>query len=347
MNQAIAVKDSVDRMLTSKRSELVKCVPAGVDQDRLMRVCMNVFLNVPKISECTPASIFQAIVNSLAVGLEPNSATQQAYLVPFRDNRSGTTKAQFMPSYRGLIDLCRRSGEMDVIYAAAVHEKDPFKVTKGTSPSIFHEPELFSERGKIFGYYAVITYRNGSKDFEVMTMAEIDKVRKTSKSGGSGPWGSWPEEMAKKTVLKRLLKRCPVSTPLANAVELDHRASMGDPQACIANERFADIIEKDAVVEAEVIKTREHASDMTRRINEESTDDGGEMDNTAKGSKEGQETVGGQLDEWISVIARCSSMDDLAALEMELDGESSLSADQKGMLKTAMDSKCEQIKGGE
>ena len=63
-----------------------------------------------------------------------------------------------------------------------------------------------------------------------MSLEEIERVRCSSKSATKGPWVDWPEEMAKKTVMKRLLKRAPMSVELADAALLDNRASSGDSQ---------------------------------------------------------------------------------------------------------------------
>jgi len=55
----------------------------------------------------------------------------------------------------------------------------------------------------------------------VMTRAEVEAVRKRSRSGAAGPWETDWAEMARKTVVRRLAKYLPMSVEMAKAVELD------------------------------------------------------------------------------------------------------------------------------
>ena len=63
-----------------------------------------------------------------------------------------------------------------------------------------------------------------------MSRTEVEKVRAQSKAGQSGPWVSHFEEMAKKTVIRRLFKYLPVSIEIARAVGMDEQAEAGLPQ---------------------------------------------------------------------------------------------------------------------
>jgi recombinational DNA repair protein RecT len=61
-----------------------------------------------------------------------------------------------------------------------------------------------------------------------MTIDEVDAIRQRSKAASAGPWVTDFEEMAKKTVMRRLLKRAPMSVELAAAVALDNKAAVGE-----------------------------------------------------------------------------------------------------------------------
>jgi recombination protein RecT len=54
-----------------------------------------------------------------------------------------------------------------------------------------------------------------------MRVKDIEKIRNASKSKDNGPWVDWTEEMAKKSVFKRLAKRLPVSREIAQVVSRD------------------------------------------------------------------------------------------------------------------------------
>jgi recombinational DNA repair protein RecT len=54
-------------------------------------------------------------------------------------------QAKFIPGYRGLIVLARRSGEISNIYAEAVYEGDRFEVELGLTPKLLHVPNYDSD----------------------------------------------------------------------------------------------------------------------------------------------------------------------------------------------------------
>lgn len=54
-----------------------------------------------------------------------------------------------------------------------------------------------------------------------MSLGEIEKVRKVSRAATNGPWVEWWEEMARKTVLRRLSKRLPMSTDVDDLIRRD------------------------------------------------------------------------------------------------------------------------------
>jgi recombination protein RecT len=219
---ALVVKGHLDK----NKDALMRTLPVGFNYDRMCRTVINAISTIPKIAECTPGSIFLSSVRAFSLGLEPNGALNEGYLVPFRNK--GIMEAVFMPSYRGLINLARRSGEISIIYATEVCEKDEFNVELGTDKKITHKPNYFEDRGKVKAFYAVFTLKTGESDFEVMNMQDIEKIKASSKTSNFGPWIDWYEEMAKKSVIKRLLKRAPMSIELASAIQADNKANDGN-----------------------------------------------------------------------------------------------------------------------
>ena len=69
--------------------------------------------------------------------------------------------------------------------------------------------------------YAVARTRDEGVYTEVMSRADIDKVRGISKAKDSGPWVQWFDEMARKTVIRRLAKRLPMSTDIDGLIRRD------------------------------------------------------------------------------------------------------------------------------
>ena len=128
-----------------------------------------------------------------------------------------------------MIDLARRSGQIVSLTARTVHENDAFKYEFGLEETMHHVP-ADGDRGKMTHVYAVAKLKGGGVQFDVMSRADVDKVRSTSKAGTNGPWVTHFEEMAKKTVIRRLFKYLPVSIEIQQAVTLDERAEAGIDQ---------------------------------------------------------------------------------------------------------------------
>lgn len=174
-----------------------------------------------KLASCTPNSFLGAMMQAAQLGLEPNTPLGQAYLIPFKNK--GVLEVQFQIGYKGMIDLAYRSKEVTDISAQCVYENDEFEYELGLSPVLKHKPAL-SNRGEVILYYAVFHTKSGGYGFEVMSKEDIiNHAKKTSQSFGSSysPWNKYFDEMAKKTVLKRVLKYAPIASDFAMAINSD------------------------------------------------------------------------------------------------------------------------------
>ena len=201
--------------------------------ERLLSVCMTEIRKTPKLRECSQASLVGSIIQSAQLGLEPGSALGHCYLIPFWNNRLRSLECQFMLGYRGMLALARRSGSIVSIDARVVYAADHFDLLYGTTTEIVHKPKLSGEKGGVVGVYAVARLQGGGTQVDYMPVEEILKIRDSSKgvqSGKDTPWKTHFEEMAKKTVVRRLFKFLPVSVEALTAVGLDEKAEAGQPQ---------------------------------------------------------------------------------------------------------------------
>lgn len=213
------------------KSQIALALPKHMTADRLARIALTEVRKTPALGRCDQASFLGAIMQCAQLGLEPGGALGHAYLLPFENRRKNITEVQFIVGYRGMIDLARRSGQILSLEARAVYAADHFNVRLGLNPDLQHEPAWdVDDRGPLRFVYAVAKLKDGGTQFEVMSRTEIEKVRAKSKAGSSGPWVDHFEEMAKKTVIRRLFKYLPVSIELARAVGLDEQAEVGIPQ---------------------------------------------------------------------------------------------------------------------
>ena len=225
MTKVITKKDNtIKDLLIEKQTDIASLLPSHVNIDRFMKSALLAVARDSKLQECTPKSVFTAIVNAAEVGLDFTPIKGFAYLIPYKN------VATFMPGYRGLIHLALQGGKVKQIDADLVYEKDLFKMTKGTSPALIHEPYLDGDRGNLKGAYAVAFYNDGTPaQFVYMNIEQLDAVKNVSKSKNSeySPYKSFPDEMRRKAPVRRLFKYLPSSPDekLEKALEYDSKAS--------------------------------------------------------------------------------------------------------------------------
>lgn len=222
----------------SMKKQFALALPKHLNADRFTRVALTEMRKVPKLMQADPASFMGAIMQCAQLGIEPGGALGHAWLLPFDNRRSGRTEVQFILGYKGMIDLARRSGQIISIEARAVYESDVFSVAFGLDPDLKHEPAWETDdRGELRAVYAVAKLQGGGTQFEVMGRKEVERIRnesqgyKTAERFGktNSPWHTHFEEMAKKTVLRRLFKYLPVSVEYVEAQDREDRdARMAD-----------------------------------------------------------------------------------------------------------------------
>jgi recombination protein RecT len=218
----------------SIKQQMALALPKHMTADRLARIALTEVRKNPTLGKCDQGSFLGAIMQCAQLGLEPGGALGHAYLLPFENKRKQITEVQFIVGYRGMIDLARRSGQIVSLSARAVHAGDRFRYSYGLNETVDHVPAE-NGGGELTHVYAVAKLRDGGVQFEVMNRAEVEKVRNESNGYKSAirydrkdnPWIGFFEEMAKKTVIRRLFKYLPVSIEMQTAVGLDEQAESG------------------------------------------------------------------------------------------------------------------------
>jgi recombination protein RecT len=145
--------------------------------------------------------------------------------------------------------------------AEIVYERDEITIEKGLEPKLIHKPIYDGkDAGKPILAYAIAHFKDQGYQFIVMTVPEIDAVRKKSKSPNAGPWVEFWGEMAKKTVLKNLLKYCPSSLELSKAIAKDNAAESDE------NAIDIDCIETPDSVDEESFRQTSKADDLVEKL---------------------------------------------------------------------------------
>lgn len=237
----------MEQLLNRMAGQIQKALPSMVSSDRFQRVALTAFSNNPDLQKCEPMSFIAAMMQSAQLGLEPNTPLGQAYLIPYGK------QVQFQVGYKGLLELAQRSGKIKTIYAHTVRENDEFDIDYGLEQKLTHKPILKGDRGEVIGYYAVYHLDTGGSSFAFMTKDEIlNFAKKKSKSFNKGPWQTDFDEMAKKTVIKRLLKYAPVSIEMSKAISSDETfKSKIDDDMTLVEDDDVEFIETDFTINEE------------------------------------------------------------------------------------------------
>lgn len=217
--------------------EIAQNLPSTVSPDRFRNVVVTAANTMPELLDADRRSLLGACVKCAADGLVPDG--REAALVIFNTkNREGKweKRVQYMPMLAGILKRARNSGEIAGLSVQVVHERDDFVF----APDDFERPirhtlpRLSEDRGKPIGAYALAKLKDGTVMAEAMSLSEIERVRAVSRSKDSGPWSQWWDQMARKTVLRRLAKYLPMdAAPMEALLRRDDGlgAAQGDADA--------------------------------------------------------------------------------------------------------------------
>lgn len=211
-NSPVAI---IRQNLTAMAPSFRAALPAHISVEKFTRVAQTAITGNPDLLEADRSTLFAACVRLAQDGLLPDGREAALVIFNAKDRATGgwTKKVQAMPMIAGILKKLRQSGEVAKISAQVVYENDEFVVSYGFDEDVTHNPpRLDQPRGKPIGAYATAILKDGSKLLEVMGLEEIDKVRNVSRSKDKGPWVDWWSEMARKTVMRRLAKRLPMSS---------------------------------------------------------------------------------------------------------------------------------------
>ena len=209
-NKPMQIKDYIK----SYEREIAKALPSVITPERFARMATTAVTQNPALATCTPQSFIGAMLTAAQLGLEPNTPLGQAYLIPYGNN------CQFQLGYRGLIELAHRSGDIKSIEAHVVYANDDFDFEFGLDPKLKHKPAK-RDRGDATWVYAVYHTKEGGYGFEVMSVDDINRHKAKYSKAKNSPWDTAWDEMAKKTVIKKVLKYAPLKTEFVREMAND------------------------------------------------------------------------------------------------------------------------------
>jgi len=181
--------------------------------ERMVKLAQVALAKNPDLAFCTTVSVLDCLMTCTRLGLEPGEAGG-VWLVPFKKQCTAII------DYRGLIDVCRRSGQVAAVHADIRHEHDEFEYWIDTAgPTLVHLKHKPKEgdRGKPVGAFFVAKLKSGECQAVYLSQKEVEQFRDRSRaytSGGNTPWKTDPMAMWKKTVIRRGVNLLPKTPEL-------------------------------------------------------------------------------------------------------------------------------------
>ncbi len=208
-------------MLRAFLPEIQRALPKHLSGDRMSRIALTAFRRTPKLGQCDPLSVFAAVIQASQLGLEPDTLGR-AYLIPYGK------ECQFVPGWKGLVDLMNRSGQ-GTAWTGAVFEGDEFDYALGDRPFVHHKPMGEDDPNKITHVYAVGRAKGAEwPNIEVWPIAKVWRHRDRYNKVGKKHYSYQnPEMYARKVPLLQVLKYMPASAELATAIEMNDAAEIG------------------------------------------------------------------------------------------------------------------------
>lgn len=248
MSVATAVREAdaistTKSFLLSRADKMAPLLPEVWKHERVVELVVTAMAKNDRLKQCTPESIYLALRDCAAVGLEPCSPLQEAALVPYWNNKLGALEAQFQPQYRGLVSAAKRTKEITDVSAFVVYRGDDIDVDYGRDDMVHHKPCLTRQHNDMVAAWCRVRFANGFTHYEIMLAKDILPIKARAMQRGkgeySGPWVSDEGEMWRKTVVKRAMKLCQptqgqYAEALAKIIAADNAAETGDESPVIS-----------------------------------------------------------------------------------------------------------------
>lgn len=166
--------------------------------DRLIRRALITFSKNPDLDGITDEAFRRCVIEAAEMGFAIDG--RLCYVVKYKSTY------QLQLDYKAVVAVAKRNRTIKDIDADVVCANDSFRHGKFGGESVLeHTFDLAAERGDVVGAYCRVFLPDGSWNYEVMTRTQLDAVQKRAPAQ-NGPWKTDPDEMRKKTVIRRKLK---------------------------------------------------------------------------------------------------------------------------------------------
>jgi len=244
----IGTGDTLDAHLRAWKPSVSQLMENEARAGQLLQMASAIVRRHPDLAECTATSFRAALEDAAVLGLLPTGLMNLGHIVAFR-NKSGSKDATFIAGYRGLVDIVYRSKKVAGLDVGLVHVDDGWRYSRGLTTALEHDPKFtgvftYDKRTELkCGYvtwWDVIDGRPVVQRHVVLNFEQLERIRRKSKMGDSGPWRDDYEPMVYKALIRFATKTMAL-TPETDAL-LDRAFSAEDAKLGL----------KDPVIDVEV-----------------------------------------------------------------------------------------------
>lgn len=216
----IAFKQQLD----GRMEQLKHALPAHMPPERFGRVLLTAVQNNPDLLNADRQALWNACMKAAQDGLLPDGREGAIVIYKTKTESGGyERRAQWMPMVYGLLKKIRNSGQLAMITARVVYAGDTYRYwLDEDGEHIIYEPSETQDRQIVRLVFAAARTKDGELLVEPLTPIDIEKIRNVSRAKDKGPWVDWWDEMAKKSAIRRLAKRLPMSSDLDDLIQRDN-----------------------------------------------------------------------------------------------------------------------------
>lgn len=264
-------KTSFPALLEAHKKQIALALPKHLSADRMARIALTCFRTTPKLGECDPTSVFAAVIQAAQLGLEPG-LNGRAFLIPY-----GST-CQFIPGWKGLVELVNRSGRASV-WTGVIYQGQRFDYQQGDTPRLVI-PDISNEDNPQLIAYAYAVGRVKGADqpvIELWSREKIEKHRDRYNKVGKKHYSYENFEMyARKVPLLQVLKYLPSTPELEAAIILNDAAEINAQHLTVKDAiegTFVPVPAEEIIAEHEGMKNARNIQELAGIFNALSAED--------------------------------------------------------------------------
>ncbi len=227
--------------------------------ERFVAAISSAVATNPALQDCDAGSILSSALLGESLNLSPSPQLGQYYLVPFNDKKRNCKVANFIPGYKGYIQLALRSGEYKKINVIELKEGEikKYDILNEEIEAVIIEDFEAREKAKTAGYYIMFETINGFRKAMYWTVNQMlthadtyspafskdiylkiqeGKIPQTEMWKYSSFWYKNFDLMAKKTMIRQLIPTWgPMSIEMQKAYEADINAEQKENAQYVEN----------------------------------------------------------------------------------------------------------------